>query len=108
MSDKQVVIASIPAISRLQAPLPDGFGGTLSYSQHEVAVSGVELETPITFTIGDPGSELEAEKAIAAVVRVVSRGVMAAFAEQVDVIHGFMAQRGGYRPSRPKAPKNEL
>jgi hypothetical protein len=88
--------------------MPDGFGGQLSYSQHEVAVHGIALEQTISFVPGDPGSEQEAERAIAAAIRVASHGVLAAFAEQVDAIHGFLASRGGYRPSRPDMPERDL
>ena len=100
-SEYVINIGVLPVSVSLRAPMPDGGGGRIAYSNHDVGFASVPMETPITFTLGDQASEEHAIKVMAAVLNVVARSVVMAFQKQTDRLVR-------HDPTRPSPPNDSL
>lgn len=98
-SPKRVIAISVLPVSvSMRAPMVDGSGGKVAYSNHDLGLVGIPMETPITFTLGDKESEEQAILVMVASLDVVARAVAMAFQRQVD-------RQVRSDPTRPSPPK---
>lgn len=92
-----VAISVLPVSVSLRAPMVGGGGAKIAYSNHDLGLVGIPMETPITFTLGDKESEEQAIRIMAGTLDVVARAVVMAFQRQVD-------RQVRYDPTRPSPP----
>lgn len=94
---KVVEVSYVPVRVAMKAPLPTGRGGAISYSNHEMGMERVNLDTPLKFILGDEESMAAAVREMAEIASVVSEAVQVAFFAQLDRLDSEMKARGGYR-----------
>lgn len=108
MSERQgkvVRVTTIPAHVFFEGPIPDGSRGTVSYSNHELGIKDLILETPLEFEIGDEASEAIFLETLTSMISLVSMATQKAFLEQLDRIDAEFKARRGYGP-KAAIPEN--
>lgn len=96
--ERIVSISVLPVSVSMRAPMVDGSGGKIAYSNHDVGITAVPLATPIEFTVGDKASEDQAVNLMLAAINVVARAVAVGFQNQTDRLVR-------HDPTRPSPPK---
>jgi hypothetical protein len=100
-----VTIDSLPIVCALKGPMPDGSGGTVSYSNAELALDRIELNMPLIFELGNSEQEKEALEAAGRIVAMVNGLVLEGFLDLLDEAHRELSARGGYRAkNKPQKP----
>lgn len=93
-----VEIEAVPILATFKGPIPNGSGGAISYSNHELGIPEIKLKFPVGLTVGDEESEARLISLLARGAAVISEAVHTAFWEQFDRLDAELRARGGYRP----------
>lgn len=97
---KTIFFKSLPVQIEMRAPIPDGKGQTIAYSNMAMVVGSVELAVPVGIEVEIPGEGEKGEYQIEAVMDALTRYAIMArrvitdqFLGWVDEVEGLMKDR---------------